>query len=111
VSGGRIENGSEQNIKFKADVAVVPLETCRSIYHSKDLWAKQLCAGGTDDKNKVCVQGGGSLMNAAFNNESLYYYAAGVVSFGLSPCGSEGKPDVYTKVSEYIDWILETIKP
>jgi secreted trypsin-like serine protease len=114
VSGwkwGRSEKAPEQDIKFKANVAVVPLETCQSIYHSGELWAKQLCAGGMDDKNSVCSLGGGSLMKAAFDNESLYYYAAGVVSFGPSPCGSEGKPGVYTKVSEYIDWILETLKP
>jgi secreted trypsin-like serine protease len=107
----RSEIASEQNIKLKAEVAVVPLETCRSMFPSRDLWAKQLCADGTDDKNKVCVQGGGSLMKTALYNGSLYYYAAGVVSIGPNPCGSKGKPEVYTKVSEYIDWILETIKP
>jgi Trypsin len=53
VSGwgwGQARNASEQNIKLKAEFAVVPLETCRSMYPSKDLWVKQLCAGVADGK-------------------------------------------------------------
>lgn len=35
------------------------------------------------------------------------YYIAGIVSFGVS-CGSTF-PDVYTRVSSYIDWIEEIV--
>lgn len=33
----------------------------------------------------------------------------GIVSWGLVPCGSEGAPSVYTKVSSFVDWINEHI--
>jgi secreted trypsin-like serine protease len=50
-------------------------------------------------------------MNTEFDNGSMYYYAVGVMSFGPYSCGSQGKSEVFTKVSEYIDWVLETMKP
>lgn len=40
-----------------------------------------------------------------------YYFLAGVVSFGPTPCGLEGWPGVYTRVGNYIDWILQNIMP
>lgn len=40
-----------------------------------------------------------------------YWYCAGIVSFGPTPCGKEGFPGVYTRVSAYTDWIVRNIKP
>jgi prostatin (serine protease 8) len=33
----------------------------------------------------------------------------GIVSWGFTPCGSEGAPSVYTKVSNFIDFINENV--
>ncbi|RZB38828.1 Trypsin domain containing protein [Asbolus verrucosus] len=33
----------------------------------------------------------------------------GIVSWGMTPCGSEGAPSVYTKVSNFIDFIIEHV--
>lgn len=40
-----------------------------------------------------------------------YYYLAGVVSFGPSPCGLEHWPGVYTRVDQYTDWLLAHMRP
>lgn len=39
------------------------------------------------------------------------YTQLGIVSFGPKLCGSEGFPGVYTKVTYYMDWILDSLKP
>jgi secreted trypsin-like serine protease len=112
VSGwGRSENAPKSNIKLWAEVGITKLETCRSMLPSKNLWAKQVCAGGGNGANSCKGDSGGPLMKIGIESEQYFFYAAGVESFGPDLCGSQNRPGVYTKVSEYIDWILETIKP
>jgi secreted trypsin-like serine protease len=95
----RAEDSSKSNVKLKAGVSVVPLETCRSMYLSKELWTKQLCAGDADVNDSCIGDSGGPLMKAATVNGTQYFFVAGVLSFGPKPCGLQGKPGVFTKVS------------
>lgn len=44
---------------------------------------------------------------SSYNN----WFVFGVVSYGPSPCGTLGWPGVYTRVTEYVDWIAANIKP
>lgn len=39
------------------------------------------------------------------------WYSIGVVSFGPSPCGMQNWPGVYTKVANYMPWIVGKLKP
>lgn len=39
-----------------------------------------------------------------------YHYIVGITSFGIE-CGRKGTPGVYTRVDQYIDWILSHMKP
>lgn len=43
-------------------------------------------------------------------NEFGPYYIAGVVSYGSDPCGKENIPGVYTKVADYLEWIVDNIR-
>lgn len=45
------------------------------------------------------------------NPAKSYWYCAGIVSFGPTPCGKPGIPGVYTRVSAYTDWIVKNIRP
>jgi secreted trypsin-like serine protease len=69
----------------------------------------QLCAaafeGGRLVRGKDTCQGdsGGPLQITLENNPCIHY-AVGLTSFGIG-CGSGNFPGIYTRVSEYIDWI------
>lgn len=55
---------------------------------------------------------GGPLMAVDDANQQVpfhYHYIVGIVSFGLD-CGQEGWPGVYTRVDQYIDWLLSHMR-
>lgn len=71
-----------------------------------------MCAG--NGKGDSCKgDSGGPLM--AIDTETYpdhpYWYFAGIVSFGPIQCGTPGWPGVYTRVSSFMDWILQNIIP
>ena len=41
---------------------------------------------------------------------SEIFFQTGIVSFGSKMCGT-GKPGIYTRISNYIDWIAENLEP
>ena len=50
---------------------------------------------------------GGPLMIPRGRNGTLYLY--GIVSYGYR-CAEPGYPGVYTRVSEFMDWIVPNLK-
>ncbi|XP_059470182.1 phenoloxidase-activating factor 3-like [Neocloeon triangulifer] len=67
----------------------------------------QLCAGGTKGEDSCKGDSGGPLAQPQTKEPGGdgFYSLIGVVSFGARECGSGGLPGVYTKVSDYVDWI------
>ena len=43
-------------------------------------------------------------------NEASQYVIEGIVSWGVLPCGVAANPDIFTKVSFFVDWIKETME-
>lgn len=70
----------------------------------------QLCAGGVIGTDSCTGDSGGPLMSALSVNSPPRYYLMGVVSFGDSQCGNTTSPGVYTKITDYLPWILDHIK-
>ena len=52
---------------------------------------------------------GGPLMTANKTARGQWFQV-GVVSWGLTKCGTEGVPGVYTNVRTYLKWILDHIE-
>ncbi|XP_067616857.1 uncharacterized protein [Eurosta solidaginis] len=73
----------------------------------------QLCAQG-GPMNDVCQgDSGGPLMDdgtSGLINSDGRHSLLGIVAFGPTKCGMSNIPGVYTRVSSYLEWIMDTIK-
>lgn len=72
----------------------------------------QMCVGGEKKKDSCWGDSGGPLMHGAKNNNrDLVYYVVGVVSLGPNDCGTENFPGIYIRVTSYVHWIVDKLKP
>lgn len=97
---------------LKTDVIPVPSDKCSESYTNmrklpQGIVNGQICAGDPEGKHDTCRgDSGGPLQLAASDN---LYRLVGVTSFGRG-CGSP-IPGVYTRVSNYLDWIESVVWP
>ncbi|KAJ9596095.1 hypothetical protein L9F63_012679 [Diploptera punctata] len=105
---GRTQTMKQSNLKMKIQLPVVSNEECNKMYQQKNrqIGESQLCAGGEKDRDSCSGDSGSPLMITAGNR----YSVAGIVSYGLDTCGSENWPGVYTRVSDFTNWILDQLK-
>ena len=100
-------------VKLQVWLPVVGLEDCDRLYRTKrvSIGDGQLCAGGIEGKDSCVGDSGGPLMSTGISPRDgrTRYFMAGVVSFGPELCGIKDWPGVYTRVSQYTDWILNQL--
>lgn len=109
---GKIDYFEWSEIKLVVPLDGVDLKRCQESYPDKKMGSGQICAGGVIGKDTCNGDSGSPLMAIHSNNEGqLYWFLAGIVSFGAIPCGTKDAPGVYTRVSEYMDWILDNMRP
>ena len=79
---------------------------CSRIYPYFDA-TQNVCAGGRSAGGTGSCMGdsGGPLVCKSTDGK---FYQVGVVSYGM-PCALPNDADVFTKVSNYVDWIKKTI--
>lgn len=106
---GQTEHSRSSPVKLKLFVPKAPLTQCSARFKTAkvSLGNKQICAGGEAHKDSCKGDSGGPLMTTYKDNQAQWYIE-GIVSFGAK-CGSAGWPGVYTKVSEYINWIQNNV--
>lgn len=90
---------------LKTEIAIVDHDFCNNVFdHS--ITDNMLCAGGmVESKRDACTgdSGGPLLME-----KDSHWILIGVVSFG-NDCARKNYPGIYTKVSNYYDWIYQHI--
>nr|XP_009665540.1 PREDICTED: anionic trypsin-1-like [Struthio camelus australis] len=83
------------------NVSVVADAECQAIYTGK-VTEDMLCAGVAQGGKDSCQGDSGGPLSC---NGTLQ----GIVSWGLQTCALPGRPGVYTRVCNYVGWILDTM--
>ncbi|KAJ8945606.1 hypothetical protein NQ314_009133 [Rhamnusium bicolor] len=108
---GRTDFAGENSDKLrKVTLNIYERDKCAKTYQqNKDLplgiTSNMLCAGELRGRQRY--MSGGPLLITKVGNQCKFY-VIGITSFGKS-CGQQNTPAVYTKVSEYVDWIEQNI--
>lgn len=91
---------------------IIPHEWCKKKLEKLILVNKdQLCVGGQAGKDTCGGDSGGPLMKIVQHEGVARYFIFGIVSYGLTMCGQQGYPGVYTNITAYSTWILDHIHP
>lgn len=97
---------------LKVMLKPMDIQKCSSFYPvsrklPQGLKSQHLCA--VDEKMDTCEgDSGGPLQIKLLHNSRMTPFLVGITSFG-STCGVSN-PGVYTRISEYYDWILATMR-
>ncbi|KAK9878520.1 hypothetical protein WA026_022417 [Henosepilachna vigintioctopunctata] len=106
------EKGKNATTPVKENIKYIDRSECNKIYdkmiHISHL---QMCAGGTDMIETCGGDSGNALQVVASVNGEQRYVQHGITSLGPRTCGKHGRPAVYTRVSYYMDWILDNMSP
>ncbi|XP_015171116.1 PREDICTED: serine protease easter-like [Polistes dominula] len=109
-----LENSSS-NVKRKVSVQLFDKDLCQTIYGfgwNATVSFEQICAGGEIKRDGCIGDGGGPLMSFwNLPNGDKIWTAVGIESYGHEYCGSVGFPSIYTKVYNFIPWIISKMRP
>ncbi|XP_043537502.1 tissue-type plasminogen activator isoform X1 [Chiloscyllium plagiosum] len=90
----------------EGNVRLYPSHRCTSAHlHNRTVTKNMICAGDTRGLDDACKgDSGGPLVCPVEGRMNLY----GIISWGIG-CGKPGIPGVYTKVTNYLDWIRKHV--
>lgn len=103
VSGWGKENMTNTRYSSALNIIKVPLvdrEVCQRLM-SHNITINMLCAGVVGEQTDACEGDSGGPMVTLYRDT---WFLVGLVSWG-EECGNTDKLGVYTKVSNYMDWI------
>ncbi|NP_999239.1 plasma kallikrein [Sus scrofa] len=97
------EKGEIQNILQKVNIPLVSNEECQKSYRDHKISKQMICAGYKEGGKDACKGESGGPLVCKYNG---IWHLVGTTSWGEG-CARREQPGVYTKVIEYMDWILE----
>lgn len=104
-------SGNQSEILQTLAVPYVSFKLCQLAYMGREnLTEKQMCVGGQMGKDSCTGDSGGPLMATHSLDGPPRYFLVGVVSYGPLDCSVTQTPGVYTNVSAYMGWILDSIR-
>ena len=101
------EGGSPSKRLLATNIPIQPDSQCERVYGSEYQTPMMMCAGDLRGGKDTCQGDSGGPL--AVRNKNGTYVLVGVTSFGQG-CARAQTPGVYTRVTSYIDWIVQTIK-
>lgn len=110
---GLTEEKIPSNVLLKAVLPIVSNGVCERVFRrSAKITSSQLCAGGEKGIDSCRGDSGGPLFFSG-KVKGLRYVQYGIVSVGVvSNCGGdETYPGIYARVSNYMKWILDEMRP
>ncbi|XP_069967462.1 serine protease snake-like isoform X1 [Bactrocera oleae] len=107
--------GTSSPLLMKTSLSTISNEECNQHYEQDDevlssgVVSTQLCAKDYEKLRDTCQgdSGGPLIVYEKIDGYRRMAYIVGITSFGIG-CGT-GTPGIYTRISEYFDWIEETI--
>lgn len=104
-----LQNQVSSTVLQKATIPAVGRATCDNEERFVNLnTTTHICAGGVPKVDSCKGDSGGPLVYKKGVDDP--WYQVGIVSYGTKVCGI-GLPGIYTRVSFYIPWIMENLKP
>ncbi|KAG5895056.1 hypothetical protein JTB14_021023 [Gonioctena quinquepunctata] len=105
--------GDNSDRLMKVTLNIYDNQQCyRTYQNNKDLpkgiTSTMMCAGELEGGKDTCQGDSGGPLLITKEGNQCKFYIVGITSFGKS-CGQINTPAVYTRVSEYVPWIEETI--
>uniref|UniRef100_A0A0B7AE61 Peptidase S1 domain-containing protein n=1 Tax=Arion vulgaris TaxID=1028688 RepID=A0A0B7AE61_9EUPU len=102
--GQTSDSGSGSAQLLEAKITKITTDECQSRWSEQNITIKHICvyeaAASSGSPPSACIGDSGGLMMCGNNFELL----TGIASWGVSNC-SENDPSVYTRVSEYMEWL------
>ena len=100
------EGGPSSPLLMTTSISIQPDSQCRQIYRNEYSVPEMLCAGERQGGKDTCQGDSGGPM--AQRTSSGAYVLIGITSFGRG-CARANTPGVYTRVSNYVDWIQQKV--
>ncbi|XP_040423583.1 vitamin K-dependent protein C isoform X1 [Cygnus olor] len=102
--GATHDRGSTLRFLMKVRLPIVNMDTCQQVM-DRIITDNMFCAGYATEAADACKGDSGGPFVVPYHNT---WFLLGIVSWGEG-CAEKGKYGVYTRVSNYITWIKETV--